>query len=102
MGLHLKNKEERKSASVKRADTPLADSPEAEAPAIDLKSALDDIGRRSLDRQKSMDRSQAKLEAARVERSKENPNQTGGGKLQGLASLKNTLGMQYAKKEKEE
>ena len=97
MGLHLKSKEERKSDSVKRDDTPLAKSPEAETPVTDLKSALDDIGRRSLDRQKSMDRSQAKLEAARVERSKEKPHQTGGGKLQGLASLKNTLGMQYSK-----
>ena len=97
MGLRLKSKEERKSAAVKRADTPLADSPDAVAPITDLKSALDDIGRRSLDRQKSIDRSQAKLDAARVERSKEKPRQTGGGKLQGLASLKNTLGMQYSK-----
>ena len=78
----------------KNRDTPLSKSPDAVAPVTDLKSAFADIEARSSARQKSIAESNAKLNAARAERNKEKTNQTGEGKLQGLASLKNTLGLQ--------
>lgn len=73
--------------------TPGASTPDLETPAFDLKTALDDIGRRSLDRKKSIERSQAKLEESRLARSRETRSIAGeGGRLYGLASFAGTTG----------
>jgi len=74
-------------------DTPLSKSPDAIAPITDIKSALADIDARSAARQKSISASNAKLNAARAERSKKKTNQSEG-RLYGLASFANTTGRQ--------
>ena len=63
----------------------------------DIGTALADIQKRSDARQKMVDKGQKKLNDARRAADKAGPIQTGSGKLQGLASLKNTLGTQYLK-----
>lgn len=90
MGLKLKTKQERK-------DTPLSETPEGEAPVTDLKTALADINKRSIARQNVINESNAKNEKARLERSKQKKSVSSGGRLQGLASFKNTLGKQFYK-----
>lgn len=97
MGLVKKTKEERQEAAKENRDTPLAKTPEAITPISDVKSAIADIEKRSLARQKSIDESTSKRNAARIERSKNKTKQSGS-KLQGLTSLSNTLGMQYTNK----
>lgn len=72
-------------------DTPLSKSPEAISPVTDVKSALADIEARSAARQKSVLDSNAKLNEARVKRSREKTNQSEG-KLYGLASFASTTG----------
>lgn len=74
-------------------DTPLSKSPEAITPITDIKSALADIDARSAARQKSISESNAKLNAARAERSRKKTNQSEG-RLYGLASFANTTGRQ--------
>lgn len=87
MGLKLKTKEER------RADTPLAETPDVTAPITDLKSALSDINTRSTARQNAINKSQEKLDAARIARSKAKRSVAGeGGRLHGLASFGGTTG----------
>jgi hypothetical protein len=74
-----------------RKDTPLADSPDVEAPVNDLKSALADINKRQAERTASMNETRAKLNEARIARSK-NKKDVAGGSLYGLASFRNTTG----------
>ena len=83
MPLIKKTKQERES-------TPLGKSPDAITPVTDIKSALADINTRSAARQKSISDSSAKLNAARIERSKKKTPQSGGGGLHGLASFGST------------
>lgn len=85
--MKLKTKQERK-------DTPLANTPEGETPITDIKTALADINARSAARQESINASRAKVNAARVERSKQKKNVAGGGGLYGLASFAGTTGKQ--------
>jgi hypothetical protein len=59
---------------------------------------LVDIQKRSDARKKISDAGQKKLNDARRARSSKDSKQTGSGRLQGLASLSNTLGAQYSKK----
>jgi len=93
MGLVFKTKAER------RADTPLASTPDVNAPITDIKTALADINKRASDRKEAIDKSNERLNSQRIARSKsEGSAQTGGSKLQGLASLHNTLGRQYMNK----
>ena len=81
-------------ADIKRdLKTPGAETPDLTAPVTDLKSALADINTRTATRQKSIDASNAKANAARVERSKAKTNKSGGG-LYGLASFSSTTGRQ--------
>jgi hypothetical protein len=88
-----------KKTKQEREDTPLAKSPEAIAPITDVKSAIADIEKRSSERQAAIREAGIKSSASRAERSKKRTGQTGGGRLQGLASLTNTLGTQYVKKD---
>jgi len=95
MGIVKKTKEERKADSAKiyetaskRADTPLGETPDPTAPVTNLKSALADINTRSAARQASQNESQAKLDAARIARSKQKKSIAGeGSRLHGLASF---------------
>lgn len=84
--MKLKTKQERK-------DTPLANTPEGETPITDIKTALADINARSAVRQESINASRAKVNAARVERSRKKTNQSEG-RLYGLASFAGTTGKQ--------
>jgi len=63
----------------------------------DIGTALADIQKRSDARNKLVAAGQKKLNDARRVSKESGPTQTGSGKLQGLASLKNTLGTQYLK-----
>jgi hypothetical protein len=63
----------------------------------DVGTALADIQRRADARRKIVDQGQKKLNDARRVVKERGRTQTGSGKLQGLASLKNTLGTQYLK-----
>ena len=86
MGIKLKTKSERK-------DTPLADTPDPTEPISNLKSALADINARSTARQEAIDTSQAKLDAARIARSKQKKSIAGeGSRLHGLATFAGTTG----------
>lgn len=98
MGIVKKTKEERKadaskaySQSTKRPDTPLAETPDPTQPVTDLKSALSDINARSATRQAAINAAQSKLDAARIERSK-NRTPISGSRLYGLASFAGTTG----------
>lgn len=82
--MKLKTKQERK-------DTPLADSPEGEAPITDLKTVLADINTRSNARQSAINESRAKVNASRIERSKQKRS-VSDASLYGLASFKGTTG----------
>ncbi len=62
-------------------------------------TALADIQKRADARKKLVDEGQKKLNDARRAVKEKGRTQTGSGKLQGLASLKNTLGRQYYKPE---
>ncbi len=88
------------SKNKKRPDTPLAATPESKdsGKVTDVASALADIQKRSDARMKASNEGQKKLNDARRARSKKGANQTGSGRLQGLASLRNTLGTQYQSK----
>lgn len=79
-----------------RPDTPLAESPDATTPITDLKTALADINTRSAARQASQNESQAKVDAARIVRSKNRRSIAGGegSRLAGLASFAGTTGRQ--------
>jgi len=91
MAIEKTTKEERKAA---RPDTPLAATPE-----FNVKTVMADINKRSAERKAAIDERQKKLDDARKERSRTKKAVAGvGGRLQGLASLKNTLGTQYYKK----
>ena len=98
MGIVKKTKEERKADSAKvyqtRPDTPLGETPDPTAPITNLKTALTDINARSAARQASQNASQAKLDAARIERSKQKKSIAGGegSRLAGLASFSSTTG----------
>jgi leucyl-tRNA synthetase len=99
MGIVKKTKEERKADSAKvyqtRPDTPLGETPDPTAPITNLKTALADINTRTAVRQASIDASHAKLDAARIARSKEKRSIAGdGGRLYGLASFAGTTGRQ--------
>ena len=84
-----------RAAAQKREDTPLAGTPDPTTPIADLKSALADINARSAARQASQNESQARLDAARNERSKAKKSVAGEGiGLYGLASFRNTTGKQ--------
>lgn len=62
-------------------------------PSTDLKVTLESIKQRSIDRQKAVNESRAKLNAARIERSKNRKANSGGGSgLAGLASFSSTTG----------
>ena len=89
------------STDKKRPDTPLASTPESKnsGKVTDVASALSDIQKRADARKKISDEGQKKLNDARRARSGKGATQTGSGKLQGLASLRDTLGTQYQKKE---
>lgn len=88
MGIVKKTKEERK-------DTPLADTPDPTTPVTDLKSALADINIRSAARQAIKDEYQARLNASRIERSKQKKSVAGGNSgLYGLATFRNSTGGQ--------
>ena len=88
MGIVKKTKEERKAEAAKRPDTPLAETPDATTPVTNLKSVIDDINTRSAARQASKNETQAKLDAARIERSKAKKSIAGeGSRLYGLASF---------------
>lgn len=63
----------------------------------DVGTALADIQRRADARKIIVDQAQKKLNDARRVVKERGRTQTGSGKLQGLASLKNTLGTQYLK-----
>ena len=64
-----------------------------------ITTALADIEKRSAERNKTAQESNSRLVAARKKRREEKGTiQSGSGKLQGLASLSNTLGRQYYKK----
>ena len=76
-----------------RKDTPLADSPDVEAPVNDLKSALSNIKKRQAERTASMNETRAKLNEARIARSREKKD-VAGGSLYGLASFRNSTGKQ--------
>jgi len=80
--MQLKTKQERK-------DTPLAETPDPTQPITDLKSALSDINNRNITRQATINASNAKLNAARIARSKEKKS-VAGGTLYGLASFAST------------
>lgn len=82
--MKLKTKQERR-------DTPLSDSPDVEAPVTDLKSALADINKRTAARQTAMNESRAKVNAARIARSRERKSSADGA-LYGLASFRGTTG----------
>jgi hypothetical protein len=84
MGIVKKTKQERK-------DTPLETSPNVEAPVTDLKTALADINTRSAARQTAINESRAKVNANRIERSKQKKS-AADGSLFGLASFKGTTG----------
>jgi len=91
MAIVKKTKEEIKS---NRPDTPLAATPE-----FNVKTVISDINKRSAERKLASDENQKKLNEARKERSRVKKTVAGvGGRLQGLASLRNTLGTQYYKK----
>lgn len=90
MGIVKKTKQERESSR----DTPLSETPDSTRPVTDLKSALADINTRSEARQKSINESKAKLNAARIERSKNRKDTSGGVGLYGLASFAGTTGKQ--------
>jgi hypothetical protein len=64
----------------------------------DIKTALADIKSRADARKKVVDQGQKNLNDARRTSKAKGRGQTGAGKLQGLASLTNTLGTQYYKK----
>lgn len=66
---------------------------------IDIGTALADIQKRADARKKLLDQGQQKLNDARRNSKEKGTRQTGSGKLQGLSSLKNTLGRQYYKPE---
>jgi len=90
MPIVKKTKQERE-ASQKRTDTPLGETPDPTKPVTDLKSALADINARSAARQKSLNESQEKLDAARIERSRARKSVAGEGTaLYGLESFKST------------
>lgn len=63
----------------------------------DIARALAEVKKNEEARKKSRQEASMKLVAARKERRK-TPTHTGSNKLQGLASLRNTLGRQYYKK----
>jgi hypothetical protein len=86
MGIKLKTKEER------RADTPLAATPTSAEPITDMKSALKDINERSAARQKSINESRAKTDAARIARNNSRKPLGEGSRLSGLASFGGTTG----------
>jgi hypothetical protein len=83
-----------------RPDTPLAATP-TNSKVTDVGTALADIQKRADARKKIVDEGQKKLNEARRASKDKGRTQTGSGKLQGLAGLKNTLGTQYLK-EKEQ
>jgi hypothetical protein len=90
MTIAKKTKEERKAS---RPDTPLAETPD-----FNVNTVMADINKRSAERKAAIDERQKKLDNARKERSRTKRAVGGvGGRLQGLASLKNTLGTQYYK-----
>jgi hypothetical protein len=68
-----------------------------EGTITDVGSALSDIQKRADARKKLFDEGQSMLNESRRKARQKGATQTGSGKLQGLASLKNTLGMQYYK-----
>ena len=81
-----------------RKDTPLADTPDSEITPPNLKSALDDINTRIAARQASQNAAQAKLDAAREERSRKRKSVAGGDSgLYGLATFRNSTGRQEKK-----
>lgn len=101
MGIKKKTKEEREADAAKvyetkRKDTPLGETPDPTTPITNLKSALYDISARSAARQASQNASKEKLDAARIERSKQRKSIAGGegSKLAGLASFASTTGRQ--------
>jgi len=82
-----------RAAAQKREETPLAGTPDPTAPITNLKTALADINARSAARQKSLNESQEKLDAARIERSRARKSVAGEGTaLYGLESFKSTRG----------
>jgi hypothetical protein len=101
MGWERKTKEERqadaakaakeRTAAQKRGDTPLANTPEPVAWVTDANSAIADINKKAKERSDYKAASDAKTEAARVERSKQKPSLTSG-KLSGLATFASTTG----------
>lgn len=84
MAIKLKTKEER------RVSTPLAMTPEANKPITDIKSALADINARSAARTKAIS------DTDKPQRNKPKRDSSES-RIQGLASLHNTLGRQYYK-----
>jgi hypothetical protein len=83
-------KKEEKTTKVKSSET-------VESKVTDVGTALADIQKRADARKKIVDEGQKKLNDARRAVKERGSTQTGSGKLQGLASLKNTLGTQYLK-----
>lgn len=82
----------------KRKDTPLADTPDPTKPTYDLKSALADINARIAAQQASKNEAQAKLDAARIARSRQKKSVAGGDSgLYGLATFRNSTGRQEKK-----
>lgn len=67
-----------------------------DTPVSDINTALADINARAAQRKAASEASQAKLTSDRIARRKTQKGQSGG-TIQGLASLKNTLGRQYYK-----
>ena len=74
--------------------TPGAETPDPTASITNLKSALADINARSAARKASQKASKEKLDAARIERSKQKKSIAGGegSRLAGLASFASTTG----------
>lgn len=85
-----------KTKSERRVDKPLAETPKVERPITDIKSAITDINTRSAARMKAISDSQVKLDSDNEERNKSRRS-LGESRIQGLASLHNTLGRQYYK-----
>lgn len=85
--------------TTKKEEKPKVKSSETvQSKVTDVGTALADIQKRADARKKLVDEGQKKLNDARRASKERGRTQTGSGKLQGLASLRNTLGTQYYKK----
>lgn len=84
---------------IKKEESPKVNTTakKVEGTVTDVGTALADIQKRADARKKIVDEGQKKLNDARRIVKERGSIQTGSGKLQGLASLKNTLGTQYLK-----